>query len=152
MGLVTPDFGLVFWMVLSFLIVLYILKKFAWHPILGSLKTREDSIKEALESAEMAKDEMAKLQAGNERILQETKVERETLLRDARDVKDKIISDAKKEASIEAEKIIELAYLQIQNEKNVALNEVKEQIVCEYCRKNIAKKIQIRKRTGKICR
>ena len=129
MGLVTPDFGLIFWMTISFLIVLFLLKKFAWKPILKSLKDREDSITDALESAEKAKDEMARLKSDNQKILQEAKVERENMLKDAREVKDKIISDAKKEASVEADKIISSAKTQIQNEKAAAINEIKEQVV-----------------------
>ena len=129
MGLVTPDFGLIFWMTLSFLIVLFLLKKFAWKPILKSLKDREDTITDALESAEKAKDEMARLKSDNQKILQEAKVERENMLKDAREVKDKIISDAKKEAGVEADKIISSAKTQIQNEKAAAINEIKEQVV-----------------------
>ena len=129
MGLVTPDFGLIFWMTVSFLIVLFLLKKFAWKPILKSLKDREDSITDALESAEKAKDEMARLKSDNQKVLQEAKVERENLLKDAREVKDKIISDAKKEAGVEADKIILSAKTQIQNEKLSAINEIKEQVV-----------------------
>ena len=129
MGLVTPDFGLIFWMTLSFLAVLFLLKKYAWKPILKSLKDRENSISDALESAEKAKDEMARLHSDNEKILQEAKTEREKMLADARDVKDKIISDAKSSANIEYDKIIVAAKAQIENEKAAAINEIKEQVV-----------------------
>jgi F-type H+-transporting ATPase subunit b len=129
MGLVTPDFGLVFWMLVSFLILLFILKKFAWKPILGSLKAREDSIDEALKSAEMAKDQMAKLQADNLKILQEAKEEREKLLKEAREVKDRIIADAKSEAVLEADKIIIAAKSQIESEKLSAIKEIREKVV-----------------------
>ncbi len=129
MGIVTPDFGLVFWMVISFSIVLFILRKYAWKPILDSLKSREDSISEALESAERAKDEMAKLKADNEKIMQEAKADREVLLKEAAEVKTKIIADAKKQAEFEADKIIKSAKAQIQNEKTSAIEEMKQQIV-----------------------
>jgi len=81
MGLVTPDFGLLFWMLLTFLIVLFILKKFAWKPILNSLKEREESIEDALKSAEKAREEMANLQASNEKILADARLEKEELLK-----------------------------------------------------------------------
>ena len=129
MGIVTPDFGLIFWMTLSFLLVLFILRKYAWKPILKSLKAREDSIHEALNAAERAKDEMDGLKSDNEKILQEARVEREKLLRDARDVKDKILADAKGEAKIETDKMISIAKTQIQDEKLTAINEIKEKVV-----------------------
>jgi len=129
MGLVTPDFGLVFWMLISFISLLIILKKFAWKPILGSLKAREDSIDEALKSAEKAKDEMAKLHADNKIILQEAKVERESLLKEAREIKDKIVAEAKNEATLEADKIITNAKAQIEGEKLAAIGEIKEKVV-----------------------
>ncbi len=129
MGLVTPDFGLIFWMTITFLAVLFILKKYAWKPILKSLKEREDSINNALQSAEQAKDEMARLKSNNEKILQEARVEREKLLSDAREVKEKIIEDAKTSAKIEADKMISSAKAQIESEKLTALNEIKEKVV-----------------------
>jgi len=129
MGLVTPDFGLVFWMLVSFISLLIILKKFAWKPILGSLKAREDSIDEALKSAEKAKDGMARLHADNKVILQEAKVERENLLKEAREIKDKIVADAKNEATQEADKIITNAKAQIEGEKLAAISEIKEKVV-----------------------
>ena len=129
MGLVTPDFGLIFWMTLSFLIVLFILKKFAWKPILSSLKAREESIEEALESAERAKDKMQEIKADNEKIIAEARKEREKMLQDADDVRKKILSDAKFEASKEANKIIESAKMQIEKEKTNAIKEIKTQVV-----------------------
>jgi len=129
MGLVTPDFGLIFWMTISFLSVLFILKKYAWKPILKSLKEREDSIDGALKSAELAKDEMARLKSDNEKILQEARKEREQLLSDAREVKDKIIADAKNDAKLEVDKMMASAKAQIESEKLTALNEIKESVV-----------------------
>jgi len=128
MGLVIPDYGLLFWMVLTFLIVMFILKKFAWKPILTSLSERENSIEEALESAKEAREEMGKLQADNEKILAEARNERTEMLKEAKEVKQSIINEAKGQASKEAEKIIESARQAIQNEKTAAINEMKKNI------------------------
>ncbi|MEN8119343.1 MAG: F0F1 ATP synthase subunit B [Bacteroidota bacterium] len=128
MGLVIPDYGLLFWMVLTFLIVMYILKKFAWKPILSSLKEREDSIEEALESAEKAREEMSRLQADNETILAEARNERNKMLIEAKEVKQSIIDEAKGQAAQEADKMIDSARQAIQNEKTAAINEMKENI------------------------
>jgi F-type H+-transporting ATPase subunit b len=128
MGLVTPDFGLLFWMLLTFLIVLYVLKKFAWKPILSSIKEREESIEDALKSAERAREEMANLQASNEKILASARQEKEELLKEARDIRQKIIDEAKDKASLEANKMIELAKIAINNEKASALEEMKQNI------------------------
>ena len=94
MELVTPQIGLIFWTSLSFLILMFLLKKFAWAPILGAVKNREASIREALESAENARAEMANLHADNERILKEARAERDAMLKDARDIKASIVSSA----------------------------------------------------------
>lgn len=128
MGLVLPDYGLLFWMMLTFLVVLFILKKFAWKPILGSLKEREDSISDALKSADKAREEMAKLQADNEKILAAAKQERDELLKEARDVKQQMIEDAKEKAAIEAEKMINMAKQAIESEKATAIAEMKKSI------------------------
>jgi F-type H+-transporting ATPase subunit b len=128
MGLVLPEYGLLFWMLLTFLIVMYILKKFAWKPILSSLKEREESIDDALKSAEKAREEMANLQATNEKILAEARHEREEMLKEARDIKQKIIDEAKDKATIEANKLIELAKVTISNEKTAAIEDMKKSI------------------------
>ncbi len=128
MGLVLPDFGLLFWMVLTFLVVLFILKKFAWKPILGSLKEREDSIEDALRSADKAREEMVKLQADNEKILAEARMERDNMIKEAREVKQQMIDDAKKQADTEAKKMIESAKQVIENEKVSAIQEMKKTI------------------------
>lgn len=128
MGLVTPDFGLLFWMVLTFLIVLFILKKFAWKPILSSLKEREDSIEDSLRLADKAREDMAKLQADNEQILNKARQERDEMLKEARGIKQQIIDDAKGQARIESEKMIEAAKQSIQNEKNSAIADMKKNI------------------------
>jgi F-type H+-transporting ATPase subunit b len=139
MELVTPGIGLLFWMLISFSIVLLILKKFAWKPILNALKERENSIKEELESAKKAHEEMDLLKADNEKIVMEARSERDRMLKDAREAKEQIIAEAKIKASGETEKLIEIARLNIQNEKEAAITEIKNQVV--YLSLNIAEKI-----------
>ena len=129
MDLVTPDVGLLFWTFVSFAILYFLLKKFAWKPILGSVNEREQSIHEALLAAENAKKEMQNLKSDNEKILKEAKVERENMLKDAREIKAKLISEAENQAKIQASKLIESAQIAIQNEKNSAMNELKQTIV-----------------------
>jgi F-type H+-transporting ATPase subunit b len=128
MELVNPGIGLIFWMIVSFGIVLWILKKFAWKPILNALKEREHSIEDALLSAEKTKEVMAKLKADNEAIIREAKIERDSILKEARQVKEKILQEAKEEASEEAGKIIEAARLTIKNEKVAAILDIKNQV------------------------
>ena len=129
MDLVTPDVGMLFWTLVSFIILYLILRKFAWAPILGAVKEREESIKEALDAADNAKKDMENLKADNEKILNEAKIERETMLKEAREIKSKLISDAEEEAKIRAKKMVEAAKTAIQNEKNSAMNELKNTVV-----------------------
>ena len=126
MELVTPGIGLLFWMLLSFSIVLFILKKFAWKPILKTLKDREDSITDALSAADKAREEMANLNAENEKIIAEANEERKKIIAEAQAHNQEIMSKAKSEAQVEADKIIENARETIQHEKNVALKEIKD--------------------------
>ena len=128
MDLVTPDVGLLFWTLVSFGILFFVLKKFAWKPIVGTVNDREESIKEALASAEKAKLEMENLHADNERILKEARVERETMMKEAREIKDKMITDAKDEAQVQANKMIEQAQVAIESEKNAAMAELKSHV------------------------
>ncbi|MDO1502225.1 F0F1 ATP synthase subunit B [Winogradskyella maritima] len=128
MDLITPEFGLVFWTLITFLILLFILRKFAWKPILGAVSDREEGIKDALASAEKARQEMENLHADNERILQEARAERETMLKDARDMKNKMIADAKEEAQTQASKMIEQAQAAIESEKKAAMAELKNHV------------------------
>lgn len=120
--------GLFFWQLLLFLVLLFVLRKFAWKPILGAVEEREKSIEDSLASAEKAREEMARLQSDNERILAEARVERDSILKEAREIKDKMINDAKAEAGAQAEKIITNAKEQIQNEKMAAVTELKNQV------------------------
>ncbi len=128
MDLVTPGFGLVFWSVITFLFLLFILRKFAWKPILGAVSDREEGIKDALASADKARKEMENLHADNQRILQEARAERELMLKDARDMKNKIVSDAKDEAQTQTSKMIEQAQTAIQSEKKAAMAELKSHV------------------------
>jgi len=128
MDLVTPDVGLVFWTLVSFLILLIVLRKFAWKPIVGTVNDREESIRRALASAEDAKREMENLKADNERILKEARAEREGMLKEAREIKAKMIADAEDEAKAKADKMIVNAQQAIENEKKSAIAELKNQV------------------------
>lgn len=128
MGLVMPEFGLFFWMLVSFSILLLILKRFAWGPILKALSDREKSIELALKSAENAKNEMVRLQSGNEKILKEAILEREKIVKEARDLKDSIIRNAKLEAGIEANIVMENARATIEHERVAAISDIKKLI------------------------
>ncbi len=128
MDLITPEIGLFFWQTIVFLVLIILMAKFAWKPILGAIKSREDSINEALSSAENAKKEMQNLKADNEKLLQEARIERDALLREAREIKDKMIADAGAEAQEKANKIVAQAQITIQNEKNAAMADIKNQV------------------------
>ena len=128
MDLVTPEFGLIFWTLITFLALLFILKKFAWKPILGAVSEREQSIRDALASAAEARKEMQDLQADNERILKEARVEREAMLKEARQLKNKMIDDAKQDAKLEASKLITQAQAAIEVEKKAAISDLRSQV------------------------
>jgi len=125
MQLVTPDIGLLFWMLVSFLIVFLLLKKFAWKPILNMLHEREYNIEQALKSAEKAREEVEKLQAKNERILDEARAEREKIFREAQNMKEKIVGEAREQAIREKDRIINDARISIEAEKNLAIREIR---------------------------
>lgn len=128
MELVTPEIGLVFWTTVSFLILLFLLAKFAWKPIMGAIDDRERSIEDALLKAEAAKDEMARLTNENEALLKETRAERDLILQEAKKLKDQIIHEAKDSAQKEGARQIELARIEINNQKNIAMADVKNQV------------------------
>jgi len=128
MELITPSLGTIFWMSISFFIVLFILRKYAWRPIMSFLKERENSIQDALLSAQRAKEEMSQLKVDNERIIAEAKLERDKIIVEAKELKDDIIKEARYQASEEARKLIDAAKQTIRNEKDMAVNDVKEQI------------------------
>lgn len=128
MGLLTPALGLFVWTLIVFLIVAFILKKYAWKPIVESLNKREKGIADSIATADRLKAEMGKMQADNERLLAEAREERARLLKEAKETKEKMINDAKDLAKTEAAKIIEEARLQIEQKKNAAMTDVKNQI------------------------
>lgn len=125
MSIVTPELGLIFWQIFIFGIVLLLLRAFAWKPILASLKERESSIEGALRMADQAKLEMQELKAGNEKLLAEARMERDRILKEATDVSNQLIEQAKNKATEEGSRMILQAREAIQNEKNSALAEVK---------------------------
>ncbi|WP_281636838.1 F0F1 ATP synthase subunit B [Flavobacterium marginilacus] len=122
------ELGLFFWQVLIFVGLIFLLKKFAWKPILDAVNDREEGIKNALLSAENAKKEMQNLQADNQRILQEARLERDNMLKEAREMKDKMVDDAKNEAQAQGQKMIDQAKVAIESEKNAAMAELKLQV------------------------
>jgi F-type H+-transporting ATPase subunit b len=122
------SFGLFFWQTIIFVGLILLLKKFAWKPILDAVNEREEGIKNALLSAENAKREMQNLQSDNQRILQEARLERDAMLKEAREMKEKVIADSKLEAQAQGQKMIEQAKAAIQSEKNAAMAELKSQV------------------------
>ena len=125
MSLITPEFGLLFWQALIFLILLLLLGRFAWKPILSSLKEREDSIDAALKMAEQAKLEMQSLKAGNEKLLADARHERDQMVKEGQHIANQIVEKAKTDATAEANRIAQQARESIQQEKNQALAEVR---------------------------
>jgi F-type H+-transporting ATPase subunit b len=128
MGIIEPGIGLLFWMTLTFAILLFILAKFAWKPIVNAVNDREASIVDALNQAKLAKKEMEDLKSDNERIIREAKIERDSILKEAREIKERIVGEAKDVAKAEGDKMIEAAKQTIQTEKNAAMSEIRTQI------------------------
>lgn len=128
MQVLVPQFGYFLWSLIIFLIFFFLLKKFAWKPILKGLKDREDSIASSLEAAEKAREEMQNLQAENEKILHEARAERESVLKEAREMKEEIVSKARTEAQEEATRMIEKAREEIQAQKMAAITDIKNQV------------------------
>jgi F-type H+-transporting ATPase subunit b len=127
MNFTSPE-SLIFWTTIVFIIFFILLRTFAWKPILGAVKSREDSINTALASAESARREMQDLTATNERILQEARMERDAMLKEAREMREKMIADSKADAQAEGDQMIEQAKAAIQSEKNAAMSELKAQV------------------------
>ncbi len=128
MSLVTPGIGLLFWMLLSFTIILVILKKFAWRPILSMLKERENKIETALNQARIAKEESEQIKDENKKLMDEAKKDREKLLREAKDTADKFIAQAKEQSVLDQKKMMDEAKIIIENEKKAALSDIRNQI------------------------
>jgi F-type H+-transporting ATPase subunit b len=145
MELVNPGLGLVFWMIVVFSVVLLVLKKFAWPSILQALKDREQHIEDALRQADITQEEMKKLKLNNEVLLKEAKEEREALMNEARKIREKLIEDARVKAVSEAERIVESARIQIDNERKAALVDIKNivaEISIEIAEKILREKLQ----------
>jgi F-type H+-transporting ATPase subunit b len=128
MDLISPGLGLIIWQIIGFLILLFLLAKFAWKPILSALEEREGTIEAALNSAEEARLEMANMVAENERLLQEARVERDKILKTANEYASRLIEEAKEDASKVGAKMIEDAKVVINTEKQAALTDVKIQV------------------------
>lgn len=128
MDLLIPEIGLVVWHSIAFLLLLFLLTKFAWKPVLKMIKDREDSIDNALASAEKAKMEMERLTNENEQLLKEARVERDAILKEAKELKDQIVAEAKTQAQTEGAKLIEQARKEINDQKKQAMAEVKSQV------------------------
>ncbi|MDH3710128.1 MAG: F0F1 ATP synthase subunit B [Cyclobacteriaceae bacterium] len=128
MDLITPGFGLIFWQTVIFLALVFVLSKYAWKPMLNAVKERESSIEESLAAAEKAKEEMSKLQSDNEKLLDEARLERDKIIKEALATANNIKDEAKTAASKISGKMIEDAKLAINNEKQAALTEMKNQV------------------------
>ena len=128
MDIVQPAVGLIFWTTISFLILLFILGKFAWKPILGAVTERERFIEEALSKAEAAKEEMSRLTNENESLLKQARAERDVILAEAKQLKDQIVGEAKTAAQTEGARMIEMARIEINNQKAIAMADVKNQV------------------------
>lgn len=128
MDLLTPSIGNIFWTAVVFILLVVLLKAFAWKPILNAVNQREVTIIDALNQAKLAKLEMAQLKEDNERILREARAERDGILKEAREMKDKIVNEAKDSAKVEGEKMIAAARQSIETEKNAAMADIKNQI------------------------
>jgi len=153
MDLVTPGFGLAFWTTITFVLLMFLLGKFAWKPIIGAVNARNKSIEDALKLAETTKEEMKQLQADNEKIIAEARRERDALLKEAREMKDQLITQAKKEASDESQKILQAAKQAIENEKKNAIQELKTKVAeisIEIAEKILAKELENKKASEDI--
>ncbi len=128
MELVTPSIGLIVWQTVAFLLLLFLLAKFAWKPVMQGISERERSIESALDAAEKAKQEMARLTGENEQLLKDARAERDLILKEAKMLKDQIVAEAKTQAQTEGAKMIEKAKQEIDNQKAAALAEVKGQV------------------------
>lgn len=128
MELITPGLGLIFWQIVIFLMLVFVLAKYAWKPILKAIGDRDSAIEEALASAEEAKEEMAKLKSDNEKLLADARVERDQMLKEALTAANNIKEEAKSDAGKISTKMIEDAKAAINTEKKAALAEVKDQV------------------------
>ncbi|MDQ8004593.1 MAG: F0F1 ATP synthase subunit B [Pedobacter sp.] len=128
MDLLIPEVGLLVWNTIAFLVLVFLLGKFAWKPIMKGIHDREQSIDEALNKAELARQEMARLSAQNEDLMKQAREERDQILKEAKSLKDSIVNEAKNQAQAEGAKLIEKARIEIENQKKAALAELKGQV------------------------
>lgn len=128
MELVSPGLGLIFWMVISFSILLFVTFKFIWPAILGGLKEREEEIANSLEEAKKAREEMKSLQSDNQALIKEAKDQRDDILKEAKALKEDIIKEAKQQATMEGHRLVEESKKRIQQEKMAAITELKNQV------------------------
>lgn len=145
MNLLTPGFGLLIWTLLAFLVVFFLLAKFAWPAIINGLREREQSIASSLETAKRVQAEMTQLKSENEALLAKAREERAQLLKEARETKDRIIAEAKDQAKSEANKIMAETQAAIQAQQMAALTEVKNQVgklVIEVSEKILRKELE----------
>ncbi len=128
MSLLTPAIGLIFWMLVVFLLLVFILSKFAWKPIIAGLKEREHEIQSALDLAEKTKAEMAQLQSDNQKLIAEANAARDRIIREAKEAGDNLIAAAKEKATAEGNKVIESARETIRNEQQAAVSQLKKEV------------------------
>ncbi|WP_113654430.1 F0F1 ATP synthase subunit B [Pedobacter namyangjuensis] len=128
MDLLIPEIGLLVWNTIAFLVLVFLLGKFAWKPIMKAISERENSIEDALNKAELAKQEMARLTAQNEDLMKQARAERDEILKEAKLLKDNIVNEAKTSAQVEGAKLIEKARIEIENQKKAAVAELKGQV------------------------
>lgn len=128
MDLLIPEVGLVVFHTIAFLLLMFLLGKFAWKPVLAAIKEREQSIDDALNKAELAKQEMARLTSQNEELMKQARADRDEILKEAKMLKDNIVNEAKTSAHTEGAKLIEKARIEIENQKKAALAELKGQV------------------------
>lgn len=129
MDLLTPDLGLLVWQIIIFGILFFVLSRFAWKPITSSLKEREDDIQSALDMAKQTKAEMAQLKAQNDKILVEARIERDTILRGAKETSDRMIAEAQTKAAAEGQRMLEQARDAMQNERQAMVSQMKREMV-----------------------
>lgn len=127
-SLISPGIGLIFWTTVIFLTLLVILRLVAWKPIMAAIRNREESIQNALNAADKAREEMEKLEADNQKILKEARHERDMIMDEARNAREKLIAEARERAGREVEKMMESARLAIENEKEAAVTEIRNQV------------------------
>jgi F-type H+-transporting ATPase subunit b len=128
MGLISPDYGTIFWMVLAFSVVFFVLRKFAWGPVLKMLREREESIDRALQSASEAREGLTRLKTEQDKMMHEAHVERDKLIAEARQIREQLIAKARDEAAAENARLLEHARVQIESEKLSAVNEIRQQV------------------------